>query len=407
LKSIQTAGKFKISFHLTRPNAEFDRILAMPQLGIISRAREIALRKQHQPYASAPASSGPFTVTPGKGQAVARFTRNLQWNQATDYIRRPSAGGMQWTLFKSDALVDRALVKGQIDLKLNSGLGSVYRAQSLTNSDIKSHVDVSPVNAINYLSLVPGVAPLDNIACRQAIAHGLDKADLQRVRGGETVSSVATSLIPSGVAGSDVAYDPLPSGAQATGDLKLAKTKLSECGYPDGFEIGMAYVDLGVGKATYSSVQRSLSRVGIIVDPIPFDDFTTYFAKGVGSPDYVQTHKIGMMLGSWGPDSYTASSFWGPLVDGRSIKRFTNQNYPELNDDAINALLDQLSVTTNWADQSSISSQLQTLVMNQCVYVPYATDHIVLYRPSNLAHAYVQRALDGQYDLVNLGVQAK
>jgi peptide/nickel transport system substrate-binding protein len=406
LKSITTAGNFKISFHLTRPNAEFDRILAMPQFGIIERAREIELRKQHRAYATAPASSGPFLITPGKGREVARFSRNLQWNQATDHIRRPSAGGMQWTLFASDALADRALINGLIHLKLNNGLGSVYRLKALTDSGLKRHVDISPVNATNYLALVPGAEPLENIACRQAIAYALDKADLQRVRGGETVSNVATSLIPSGVAGANADFDPFPSGAGATGNVELARTKLSECGYPDGFEISMAYVNLGVGRATYSSVQTSLARVGIIVDPEPFDDFTTYFAKGVGSPDYVRTHKIGMMLGSWGPDSFTAASFWSPLVDGRSIKSYANQNYPELNVESVNALLDQLSTATDWVGQVNISSQLQQLVMSQCVYIPYATDHVTLYRSSHLAHVYVQYALDGQYDLVNLGVIA-
>jgi len=404
LKSITTFGHFKIAFHLTRPNAEFDRILAMPQLGIIERAREIELRKNHRSYASAPASSGPFLMLLGKGKHVARFARNLQWSQTTDHIRRPLAAGMQWNLFDSDALIDRALIKGDIDIKLNSGLGAVYRNQALTHKDIKSRVDVSPLNATNYLALVPGTPPLDNISCRQAIAYALNKADLQRVRGGETVTSIATSLIPSGVAGADVGYNPYPSGSDATGNLELARAKLSECGYPDGFEIAMAYVNLGVGKATYASVQTSLSRVGIIVDPVPFDDFTTYFAKGVGSPEYVRTNKIGMMLGSWGPDSFTASSFWSPLVDGRLIGNFSNQNYPELNDDAMNALLDQLTMTTDWSTQSKVSSQLQALVMNQCVYVPYATDHITLYRPKRLSHVFVQQALDGQYDIVNLGV---
>jgi peptide/nickel transport system substrate-binding protein len=313
---------------------------------------------------------------------------------------------MQWTLYDSEALVDRALVKGQLDLKLNNGLGTVYRKLALTDSDIKSHVDISPVNATNYLALVPGAEPLGNLACRQAIAYALDKADLQRVRGGETVSTVATSLVPNGVAGANAGYDPFPSGPGATGDVELAKAKLSECGYPDGFEISMAYVDLGVGQATYASVQRSLARAGIIVDPVPFDDFTTYFAKGVGSPDYVRSNKIGLMLGSWGPDSYTASSFWSPLVDGRTIKSFANQNYPEMNDETIHALLDQLATTSDWAGQVSISSQLHALVMKQCVYVPYATDHIMLYRPERLAHVYVQHALDGQYDLVNLGISA-
>jgi ABC-type oligopeptide transport system substrate-binding subunit len=113
-----------------------------------------------------------------------------------------------------------------------------------------------------------------------------------------------------------------------------------------------------------------------------------------------------MMLGSWGPDSFTATSFWSPLVDGRSIRSFANQNYPELKDESINALLDQLAVTSDWPGQVEISNQLQQLVMSQCVYVPYATDHITLYRSSHLAHAYVQYALDGQYDLVNLGISA-
>jgi len=407
LKSITTFGKYKISFHLTRPNAEFDRILAMPQLGIIERTHEINLRKQHRTYASDPASSGPFLITRGKGNNVARFTRNLQWRQDTDHIRRPAAAGMQWTLFASDALADRALIKGTIDIKLNGGLGSVYRNLAITDSAIKSKVDISPLNATNYLALVPGAQPLENIACRQAIAYALNKADLQRVRGGQTVSSVATSLIPGGVAGADANYDPYPSGPLSTGKVDLAKTKLSECGYPDGFEIAMAYVNLGVGKATYSSIQTSLARVGIIVDPVPFDDFTTYFAKGVGSPDYVRAHKIGMMLGSWGPDSYTASSFWLPLVDGRTIKSFANQNYPEINDDSINSLLDQLALASDWATQEDLSRQLQTLVMDQCLYVPYATDHITLYRTEQLGHAYVQHALDGQYDIVNLGVGLK
>jgi len=406
LQSITTFGKHKIVFHLTRPNAEFDRILAMPQFGIIQRAREIELRKKNLAYSTAPASSGPFLIARGKGNEVARFTRNLQWDQATDHIRRPIASGMRWTLFQSDARLDRALVKGEIDLRLDGGLGAVYRTQALTDSDLKRHVDVAPVNSTNYLALVPGIQPLENIACRQAIAYALDKADLQRVRGGQTVSDVATSLVPIGVAGADRNYNPFPSGVQSTGNVELAKTKLSECGYPDGFEIAMAYVNLGVGKATYSSVQQSLSRVGIIVDPLPFDDFTTYFAKGVGSPESVRSNKIGMMLGSWGPDSYTASSFWSPLVDGRGIKSFANQNYPELNDESINALLDELATTVDWVGQANLSSQLQQIVMGQCVYIPYATDHITLYRSSHLAHAYVQYALDGQYDLVNLGISA-
>ena len=168
--------------------------------------------------------------------------------------------------------------------------------------------------------------------------------------------------------------------------------------------MSLAYVDLGVGRATYASVQKSLARVGIIVDPAPFDDFTAFFARGAGSPEYVHSQNIGLVLASWGPDSFTASSFWAPLVDGRLISTFANQNYPELNDGAINELLDRLTTTTSWADQETLSAQVQNLVAAQSVYLPFATDHSVLYRSARLAHAYAQLALDGQYDLVNLGL---
>jgi hypothetical protein len=41
--------------------------------------------------------------------------------------------------------------------------------------------------------------------------------------------------------------------------------------------------------------------------------------------------------------------------------------------------------------------------MNEAVYLPYAVDRIVLYRPKVLTDIYVQIALGNQYDIVNIG----
>jgi len=43
--------------------------------------------------------------------------------------------------------------------------------------------------------------------------------------------------------------------------------------------------------------------------------------------------------------------------------------------------------------------------MQEAVYLPYAVDRIVLYRPNRLTDVYVQIALGNQYDLVNIGKQ--
>jgi peptide/nickel transport system substrate-binding protein len=112
---------------------------------------------------------------------------------------------------------------------------------------------------------------------------------------------------------------------------------------------------------------------------------------------------IGIAATGWGPDYSSALSFWAPLIDGRKIKSSSNQNYAELNIDEINFLLDALEASEVPAESASINHKIETLVMQEAVYLPYAVDRIVLYRPNNLTDVYVQIALGNQYDFVNIG----
>lgn len=404
LRSITTSGTRSITFTLTRPNAQFVRMLAMPQFGIVQQTREATLRSQGLRYEMKPASTGPFAIVRGKGERVATFVRNPYWEQSGDDIRVPRVDRMEWTLYRTAADANRALLDGVIDLKLDDGLTGAQLTWALNQPRLQNQLDTVPVNAVNYIALIPTAEPLDRLACRQAIAYALNKAHLVRVRGGEQAATVAHSLVPVGVAGWQESYNLYSSGRDESGNVEKAKSKLSECGYPDGFEMNLAFVNLGVGRSIYASVQSSLARVGIVVDPTPFDDFTTFFVKGAGSPEYVKNNQVGAVIASWGPDSQTAGSFWQPLVDGRAITNFGNQNYAQLNDESINNLIDELSATQDWSGQERISREVQQRVMEQAVYIPYAFDRISLFRGSKLAHVYVHYALDGHYDVVNVGV---
>jgi len=139
------------------------------------------------------------------------------------------------------------------------------------------------------------------------------------------------------------------------------------------------------------------------VDPVEFSNFAEYFTSGIGSPETMSTQEIGLASSGWGPDYSSAYSFWAPLVDGRKIKPSSNLNFAELNLDEINSLLDSLETAMLPSDSARISRAIESLVMNESVYLPYAVDRIVLYRPRELTDVYVQIALGNQYDLVNIG----
>ncbi len=403
LKSISTSGKFKIIFELTRSCGDFDRVLATSQFAPIQRSRDIEMRRQKLTYAANPASNGPFKLQFKDTPVVAEFVRNPFWRQVTDPIRSPKVQTMTWRLYGTDESVDHALVRGAIDLKLNSGLGEASRSWALSSPDRSKQLDLVPSNSTNVLALSSNVTPLDNVRCREAIFYALNKKDLQRARGGTSVSSIAHSLIPRGVPGYAPNQNNFPVGPENTGNLIKARQKLSECGYPDGFEVGMAYLDLGVGRNIYLSVQRSLARIGIVVDPVRYANFADYFTLGIGSPENIKERNIGIMMTKFGAEYLSASAFWGPAVDGRNITNFANRNLAQLSDEKLNTLLDKLSVIAKYETLASLSSELAIEIEAKAVYLPYATDRIVLFRGNRLVNVYVQQGLGSSYDLVNVG----
>ena len=403
LPAIATVDERTITFNLTRSFSDFSRLLATPQFAPIQMARDIELRAAGNTYASNPASNGPFVIEIDQAGSLFSFTRNKFWTQESDGIRIPKVDTMSWKIFPDGDSADQALLNGEIDVKLNYGLAPLARDAMLASKDDRALVDNPEMSFVNFLFVNPNVPPLDRAPCRDAIFYALDKLDLQTVRGGSASVAIAHSISPPTVLGHSNSYNPYSSGSDESGNLKKARESLAKCGYPDGFQTKMAYVSIGIGKEIFLSVQKSLARVGIVVDPVEYSNFAEYFTTGIGSPDTLSSQKIGIAATGWGPDYSSALSFWAPLVDGRKIKPSSNQNFAELNLDEINLLLDQLDAAVTPADAARLSGAIEKLVMNESVYLPYAVDRLVLYRPSDLTDIYVQIALGNQYDIVNIG----
>jgi len=405
LVSIVTPDDRTITFTLTRSFYEFSRLLATPQFAPIQMARDISLRESGSTYASNPASNGPFILTIDQDGLQYSFTKNDRWTQASDGIRIPKVDSMSWKVFPDADTTDQALLAGEIDIKLNFGLAPNARDATLAEKSQRSLIDNPEMSFVNFLVVNPAVPPLDRAPCRDAIFYALDKVDLQNIRGGSASAAIAHSLSPPTILGYSNSYNPYPSGSDESGNIRRARQSLAQCGYPDGFQLKMAYVAIGIGKDIFLSVQKSLARIGIVVDPIEYANFAEYFTTGLGSPETMSTQGIGLASTGWGPDYSSAYSFWAPLTDGRKIKPSSNLNFAELNLDELNLLLDTLEVAELPSEIARINRAIEELVMSEAVYLPYAVDRIVLYRPKSLTDIYVQIALGNQYDLVNIGKQ--
>ncbi len=405
LAAIVTTDVRSVSFELNRPFPEFSRLLATPQFAPIQQARDVELRAAGLTYASNPASNGPFVLTIDRSEIQYSFTRNENWKQESDGIRIPRVNSMSWKVFPDVDSTDQALLAGEIDLKLNFGLGKNSRDQVLLAADQRKLIDNPKMSFVNFIVVNPQVVPLDRAPCRDAIFYALSKADLQNIRGGSATAAIAHSMSPPTVLGYDNSYNPYPSGSDESGNISRARESLAKCGYPDGFQTKMTYVAIGIGKDIFLSVQKNLARVGIVVDPVEYANFAEYFSAGIGSPENLKTRSIGLAATGWGPDYSSALSYWAPIVDGRKIKTLANQNFAEINSDKINTLLDQLEIATTPQESSRINKAIEVLVMDAAIYLPYAVDRLVLYRPAQISNVYVQLALGNQYDVVNVGKQ--
>jgi peptide/nickel transport system substrate-binding protein len=403
LTSIVTPDETTIIFNLSRPFYEFTRLLATPQFAPIQMSRDIELRAAGSTYSANPASNGPFVIVIDQVDLQYSFIKNDRWIQETDGIRIPKVDAMSWKVFPDADSTDQALLNGEIDVKLNYGLAPTARNAILAQEAQRSLVDNPEMSFVNFIVVNPKIPPLDRVPCRDAIFYALDKVDLQNVRGGISAAAIAHSLSPPTVLGHDDSYNPYPSGSDETGNIRKARDSLTQCGYPDGFQVKMAYAAIGIGKDIFLSVQKSLARVGIVVDPVEFANFAEYFTTGLGSPETMSAQGIGLASTGWGPDYSSAHSFWAPLIDGRKIKPSSNQNFAKVDIDEINSLLDALEISQTPIETIRLNRKIEELVMQEAVYLPYAVDRIVLYRPKVLTDVYVQIALGNQYDLVNIG----
>lgn len=209
-------------------------------------------------FTRAPVGTGPFAFS------VLAPNQSLTLVANDTYFRgKPQIRTIVYRYMPSDASRELAFRSGELDLA--PGVQDQVWAKRMKALP-HTIVDVFEPGELSQLNLNITVKPLDDLRVRQAIAYGVDRAELLRWKGAE-VARAPISVVPIDYLGTVDAH-LLPH------DPAKAKQLLKEAGYPNGLTIKMIHTELPDMMATMQVVQAELRRVGITLDIQPVDHAT-------------------------------------------------------------------------------------------------------------------------------------
>jgi len=400
LRSIQTPDDSTIIFTLEKPNSDFELLLSLPSASPVPVSQDKGTQ-----YANRPFSSGPYKFESYDEGKKLSLVRNDQWDPKTDPVRKALPDRVEVTYGTAVEEIDNQLLSEEVDLDIaQTGVQQGSQPKILLNPDKKKNADAPVTGFIRYVAISTKVPPFDNIHCRKAVQYAADKITLQTARGGpDAGGDIATNMLPPTMAGHDDADDVFNTKSGKP-QIDKAKEELDACGHPNGFDTVLATRNSGKEPKTAEALQQALAAVGINakIDP---QDAALYFRSIIGSPSNVHNKGYGLMMAGWGADYPKEAGFLQVLVDSRAISASGNNNYAELSDPSIDALIDQARAEPDAAKNAEIWKQINKKVSESASYLPFTYDKALNYRNPRLTNVYVTQYY-GMYDFGSLGVMS-
>jgi peptide/nickel transport system substrate-binding protein len=356
VKGIETPSKDEIVFHLTEPNGQLVAdALVLPLTAAVPKEYAEKLDKNKpSSYAGNQVATGPYMLKnnaqgkvlgigyiPGKS---ATLVRNPNWNAKTDY--RPAyLNEIDIKIGGTSAVIGRQVLEGTDIVQNESAVAQ--SAVRLAAEKYKSQLQISPGGGSHYIGVNNKVGPFKSVDLRKAFWAALNRTAMDKARGGELVTTVATHFIYPTISGFEQAGGTKgPQGPQfdfnadPEGNMKVAEKYIKLAGYPSGKYTGHETVTI-VGSTGNPQepdaeiVQQTLKSLGF---PVKFTlvEASTMYAKYCNVPkeEITVCPNVG-----WIADFPDAQTVLDITFNGKYINATGNLNWGQTNVPKINAAM--------------------------------------------------------------------
>ncbi|OEJ24908.1 ABC transporter substrate-binding protein [Streptomyces agglomeratus] len=397
LASIQTPDDTTIVFKLKKAFADFDYLVSAPQTAPVPKAKDKGVD-----YTKSILSSGSYKFETYQEGKQVTLVRNPNWDAKTDPLRKQYPDKIVLNLKVNQATIDKDLLSGATHVDLaGRGVDTQTQAQLMSDPKKKANTDNTAGGRLVYTAINTKVAPFNNVECRKAVQYAVDKVSVQTAMGGSIRGDIASTVMPTDIKG--YVKDDMYATPGGKGDAAKAKEHLKACGQEKGFKtVISARSDRQSEVDSATAIVEALKKVGIEASIKQYPS-SKYFSDYAGVPKFTKKEGIGLMMMQWGSDWPTGYGFLQQIAHGEAIGQSGNTNLSELNDPAINKLLDDAIANTDEAARNAAYTEVDKKLMEQAVIVPLSYFKVLLYRSPNATNLVSTAAFSGQYDYLNIG----
>lgn len=324
-----------ITFHLTRPDATFLYVLALP----FSYAVPKGLPPKDMSLEGFSSATGPYRFTkydPGRGVTMERNPAFKQWTEDTP---KGKVDRIEIEFGVSDENAVTRIMQGQAD----GALSAIPRSKLpllLSSAEWKPYLHEHAISRTAYIWMNTRVAPFDKVEVRQAVNWAINRRAMVKLGGG--ASTPSSTILPPNMPG----YTGEEAYPKA--DMKKAKQLIAESGITPGkLTIWCTTAPPSPDYAQY--LQDVLTQLGF--------DARTRCVDGSAYYDIVGNEKNKTQIGfaSWGADFPEGSNFIDVLFNSKHIDPHHSMNLAwyggmDKEIDAANMLLDVPTRQKTWGE---------------------------------------------------------
>jgi peptide/nickel transport system substrate-binding protein len=353
VKGIETPNKHEIVFHLTEPKGQLVAdALVLPLTAAVPKSyAEKFDKNKPSNYAAYEAATGPYMLKnnaegkvlgtgyiPGKS---ATLVRNPNWNAKTDY--RPAyLNEIDVKIGGTSSVIGRQVLEGSDIVQNESAVAQ--SAVRLAAEKFKSQLQISPGGGAHYIGVNNKVGAFKNINLRKAFWAALDRTAMDKARGGELVTTVATHFIYPTINGFEQAGGTKgPQGPQfdfnayPEGNMKVAEKYIKLAGYPSGKYTGGETITV-VGSTGSPQeqdaeiVQQTLKSLGFTVK-FTLVEASTMYAKYCNVPkeEITVCPSVGWIADFPDPQTVLDITFNGKYINATGNLNWGQTNVPKIN----------------------------------------------------------------------------